>query len=86
MRIGSCWRSRSRPSCAAIGVENAYEQLKSLTRGQRIDAQSLRQFIGGLAMPEEAKQALLELSPAATLAMQNSWPRRSDSATEQLES
>jgi adenylosuccinate lyase len=46
------------------GVENAYEQLKALTRGQRVDAASLRQFIAGLALPESAKQALLELSPA----------------------
>jgi adenylosuccinate lyase len=47
-----------------FGVENAYEQLKSLTRGQRIDSVSLRQFIAGLAIPEEAREALLKLSPA----------------------
>ncbi|HWK52153.1 MAG TPA: adenylosuccinate lyase, partial [Steroidobacter sp.] len=47
-----------------FGVENAYEQLKSLTRGQRIDAVALRSFIAGLAIPDEAKKALLELSPA----------------------
>ena len=57
-----------------FGVENAYEQLKSLTRGQRLDATALRQFIAGLAIPEEARNALLKLSPdtytgvAATLA------------------
>ena len=45
------------------GVENAYEQLKSLTRGQRVDAQALQQFINGLALPESAKRTLLELSP-----------------------
>ena len=47
-----------------FGVENAYEQLKSLTRGQRIDAVALREFIGGLSIPEDAKQGLLALSPA----------------------
>ena len=46
-----------------FGVENAYEQLKSLTRGQRIDARTLREFIAGLSIPEEARQALLKLSP-----------------------
>ena len=46
-----------------FGVENAYEQLKSLTRGQRVDAESLRRFIAGLAIPEEARRALLDLSP-----------------------
>lgn len=50
-----------------FGVENAYEQLKSLTRGQRIDAESLRRFVAGLAIPEEAKQALLELAPQGYL-------------------
>lgn len=47
------------------GVENAYEQLKALTRGQRVDAASLRAFIEQLALPDEAKAALLRLSPAA---------------------
>jgi len=47
-----------------FGVENAYEQLKSLTRGQRIDAAAMRAFIGGLAIPDEAKALLLDLSPA----------------------
>jgi adenylosuccinate lyase len=47
-----------------FGVENAYEQLKSLTRGQRIDAESMRRFIGELKIPDEPKQLLLKLSPA----------------------
>jgi adenylosuccinate lyase len=45
------------------GVENAYEQLKALTRGQRLSAASMRQFVTGLAIPEDAKKRLLELSP-----------------------
>jgi adenylosuccinate lyase len=46
------------------GVEDAYEQLKSLTRGRRIGADDLRAFIGGLAIPDEAKQRLLAPTPA----------------------
>lgn len=47
-------------------VPNAYEQLKDLTRGKDgITPESLRQFINGLAIPDEAKQALLALTPAA---------------------
>jgi len=46
------------------GVENAYEQLKDLTRGQRLDAASLKAFIQKLAIPDDAKQALLRLTPA----------------------
>ena len=46
------------------GVENPYEKLKELTRGQRITQQSLQEFINTLAIPDEAKQSLLELHPA----------------------
>jgi adenylosuccinate lyase len=34
-----------------------------LTRGQRLDAAALRDFIAGLPLPEEARQALLKLTP-----------------------
>jgi adenylosuccinate lyase len=46
------------------GVENAYEQLKDLTRGQRVDAAAMQRFVSGLALPEQAKQDLLKLTPA----------------------
>ncbi len=46
------------------GIENPYEQLKSLTRGKRITAEGLADFIRGLDIPEEARKALLELTPA----------------------
>ncbi len=46
------------------GVENAYEQLKTLTRGQRLDAATLDTFIAGLALPEDARRALRALTPA----------------------
>jgi len=46
------------------GVENAYEQLKELTRGQRVDAAAMQKFISGLDLPAEARQILLGLTPA----------------------
>jgi adenylosuccinate lyase len=46
------------------GIENPYEQLKSLTRGRRITAEDLADFIQGLDIPSEARKALLELTPA----------------------
>ena len=45
------------------GIEKPYEQLKELTRGKPIDEESLRAFIGNLDIPEDAKQALLDLTP-----------------------
>lgn len=44
-------------------VPNAYEQLKNLTRGQGIDADSLKNFIKSLAIPEKAKNQLIGLTP-----------------------
>ncbi len=46
------------------GIEQPYEKLKALTRGQRVDQATLRDFIAGLAIPEAAKQRLLKLTPA----------------------
>ncbi len=46
------------------GIEKPYEKLKELTRGQRINAEKMAEFIQKLEIPEEAKQQLLELSPA----------------------
>ncbi len=45
------------------GVEKPYEKLKALTRGQKITAEVLIEFIETLEIPEEGKQALRELRP-----------------------
>jgi adenylosuccinate lyase len=45
------------------GIENPYEQLKSLTRGKRITVDDLAGFINSLEIPEEAREALLKLTP-----------------------
>jgi adenylosuccinate lyase len=48
------------------GIENPYEQLKELTRGKGgINKASLHIFISGLNIPMDAKQALLEMTPAS---------------------
>jgi adenylosuccinate lyase len=46
------------------GIENPYEQLKELTRGKGISKDALREFIGGLAIPQSAKDHLLAMTPA----------------------
>jgi adenylosuccinate lyase len=45
------------------GVENAYERLKALTRGQRIDAAALRAFVGSLPIPAAERERLAALAP-----------------------
>jgi adenylosuccinate lyase len=46
------------------GVEEPYEKLKALTRGQTITKESLLPFIESLDIPEEAKAGLRALTPA----------------------
>ncbi|WP_223787739.1 adenylosuccinate lyase [Marinicella meishanensis] len=46
------------------GVANPYEKLKELTRGQRVDQAQMQAFIQGLDIPDEAKQRLLQMTPA----------------------
>ncbi len=46
------------------GIENPYEQLKELTRGKGISKEALREFIDGLAIPQDAKDRLLAMTPA----------------------
>ena len=46
------------------GIENPYEKLKDLTRGSKISAETLAEFITTLDIPEDAKQALKKLTPA----------------------
>jgi adenylosuccinate lyase len=41
-----------------FGVENAYERLKDLTRGQRIDADLLRAFVNTLPIPDAERVRL----------------------------
>lgn len=45
------------------GVQNPYEKLKELTRGQNITEEALKSFIETLDIPEGAKQQLRTLSP-----------------------
>ena len=47
------------------GLPNPYEQLKALTRGQGINAASMREFIQGLDLPEDEKQRLLAMTPGS---------------------
>jgi adenylosuccinate lyase len=51
------------------GVPEAYEQLKALTRGRRLDAAAVAAFVRGLPIPEADRQRLLELTPATYLGL-----------------
>lgn len=46
------------------GIEKPYEKLKELTRGRRVDAEGMRQFIDTLALPDDVRVELKKLTPA----------------------
>lgn len=46
------------------GIENPYEKLKELTRGQKVDQQQMQAFIQTLDIPADAKARLMEMTPA----------------------
>ncbi|MGF1645736.1 MAG: adenylosuccinate lyase [Kineosporiaceae bacterium] len=45
------------------GLPQPYERLKELTRGRRVDAATLREFVSGLELPADARRRLLDLTP-----------------------
>ncbi len=49
------------------GIEEPYEKLKALTRGRRVDAAIVRDFIDGLELPAAVKDELKALTPATYL-------------------
>ena len=46
------------------GVEQAYEKLKDLTRGQKVTRKVIEDFIYSLEIPEDVKRRLSALTPA----------------------
>ena len=46
------------------GVADAYDKLKDLTRGKRLERGTLSQFVKSLPIPADAKRRLLALTPA----------------------
>ena len=48
-----------------FGIEKPYEKLKELTRGKKVNAEAISQFIDKLEMPDSTKDELKKLSPAS---------------------
>ena len=59
------------------GVDQPYERLKALTRGQQISQAALQAFVQQLELPAAVRQRLLELTPAAYLGNAAEQARRS---------
>lgn len=65
--LDSAWEVLAEPIQTVMrrhDVPNAYEALKSLTRGNTIDKKTILEFINTLDIPEADKQRLLALTPS----------------------
>ena len=52
-----------------LGKPNPYEQLKDLTRGRKMTAEVMQEFIEGLDIPADDKALLLNMTPARYIGM-----------------
>lgn len=53
------------------GMENAYEKLKDLTRGKKVNADGIKEFVSKLDLPLEEKAKLTQLTPANYIGLAN---------------
>ncbi|MCD6527928.1 MAG: adenylosuccinate lyase [Desulfuromonas sp.] len=51
------------------GIENPYEKLKELTRGQKITQEIICEFVNGLDLPADDKQRLQQMTPGSYIGM-----------------
>ncbi|MBS0551316.1 MAG: adenylosuccinate lyase, partial [Proteobacteria bacterium] len=66
--LDECWEVLAEPVQTVMrrfGIENPYEQLKAMTRGKGITREALQDFIRTLAIPAEARDHLLAMTPAS---------------------
>jgi adenylosuccinate lyase len=47
-----------------VGMDRPYERLKELTRGRRVNAEIMREFISALPLDKAEKDRLVKLTPA----------------------
>ena len=47
-----------------VGMDRPYERLKELTRGRRVTAEIMRDFISALPLPKADRERLLKMTPA----------------------
>ena len=70
--LDNAWEVMAEPIQTVMrkaGIEKPYEKLKELTRGQKIDQETIRTFVEGLELDDADKQRLLEMSPASYTGM-----------------
>ena len=77
--LDHCWEVLAEPVQTVMrryGIANPYEQLKALTRGKGITREALQAFIKELAIPDDAKNGLLAMTPANYIGKAEELARR----------
>ncbi|MDY0074005.1 MAG: adenylosuccinate lyase, partial [Thauera sp.] len=77
--LDECWEVLAEPVQTVMrrfGIENPYEQLKAMTRGKGITRAALQDFIRTLAIPAEARDQLLAMTPASYVGKAEALARR----------
>ena len=52
-----------------VGMDHPYERLKELTRGRRVTAETMQDFVKALPLPKADKARLLKLTPATYIGL-----------------
>ncbi len=73
--LDNAWEVMAEPIQTVMrkaGIEEPYEKLKALTRGQKITESTIREFIKSLKLPDEDKRLLLKMTPSSYIGMAES--------------
>ena len=52
-----------------VGMDHPYERLKELTRGRRVNAEIMRDFVKALPLPKDDKARLMKLTPSTYIGL-----------------
>ena len=52
-----------------VGMDHPYERLKELTRGRRVNAEIMRDFVKALPLPKADKERLMKLTPSSYIGL-----------------
>jgi adenylosuccinate lyase len=66
--LNNAWEVLAEPIQTVMrkaGIENPYEKLKDLTRGQQITPEIIKEFVENLDLPQEDKRYLKNLTPTS---------------------
>ena len=70
--LNDAWEVMAEPIQTVMrkaGIEKPYEKLKELTRGQKIDRETIQTFVQGLDLEAADKQRLLDMTPESYIGM-----------------